>query len=162
MKELLTPERIAWLSGIVVFIISAVVDHLSSNFKPWSWVLRKFGAALNAELTEKIEEVKNLEVTDQAHDIARIEALEQAQEKFFLRYDEDDARSARRRILRFADELRANVDHSMEFFVDILDDVSFYNNYCEQHPEFKNRRTDVATKLIEETYEQCMKKNNFL
>ena len=73
-----------------------------------------------------------------------------------------DAQAARRRILRFNDELLRNLDHSKEYFDDILEDVKIYDDYCEEHRDFTNGKTVMATKNIKHCYEQCMEKHSFL
>lgn len=73
-----------------------------------------------------------------------------------------DAQAARRRILRFNDELLRDVDHSKEYFDDILEDVKTYDNYCKSDPDFQNGKTVMAEKNIKRCYEQCMQKHSFL
>ena len=73
-----------------------------------------------------------------------------------------DAQAARRRILRFNDELLRNVDHSKEYFDDILEDVRLYDVYCSEHKDFTNGKTVMATKNIKRCYENCMEKHSFL
>ena len=75
---------------------------------------------------------------------------------------EKDAQAARRRILRFNDELLMNIDHTKEYFDDILEDVRVYEEYCESHPRFKNGKTVMADKNIRRCYENCMDKHSFL
>ena len=73
-----------------------------------------------------------------------------------------DAQGARRRILRFNDELLRNIDHSKEYFDDILEDVDTYEEYCRSHPDFPNGKTVMAVKNIRRCYEQCLEKHSFL
>lgn len=73
-----------------------------------------------------------------------------------------DAQAARRRILRFNDELLRDVEHSKEYFDDILEDVATYDRYCQSDPNFKNGKTVMAEKNIQRCYEQCMEKHSFL
>lgn len=73
-----------------------------------------------------------------------------------------DVQSARRRILRFNDELLRNIDHSKEYFDDILEDLRIYDEYCRSHPRFLNGKTEMAEKNIRRCYENCMQKQSFL
>ena len=73
-----------------------------------------------------------------------------------------DAKDARRRILRFSDECRNKSRHSLEMFVNVLDDITFYNTYCEEHPKFENARTVDAEKFIRDEYNECLRENSFL
>ena len=73
-----------------------------------------------------------------------------------------EAQGARRRILRFNDELLRGEDHSKEFFDDVLEDIKTYENYCKKYPKFENGKTAMADKNIKRCYELCMEKQNFL
>ena len=73
-----------------------------------------------------------------------------------------EAQGARRRIMRFNDELLRDIEHSKEYFDDILEDVKTYESYCQSHPKFENGKTVMADKNIKRCYEQCMEKQSFL
>ena len=70
--------------------------------------------------------------------------------------------NSRRRILRFNDELLNNVDHSKEYFDDVLNDCTVYKQYCLKHPDFQNGKAVMAIKNIERVYEKCMAEHKFL
>ncbi|MBR2759623.1 MAG: hypothetical protein IKD66_00495 [Solobacterium sp.] len=75
---------------------------------------------------------------------------------------QEAAQGARRRILRFNDELLRNIDHSKEYFDDVLEDIKTYEDYCHTHPSFENGKTVMADKNIKRCYELCMEKQSFL
>lgn len=80
-----------------------------------------------------------------------------------IREDEDDkARNARYRILRFYDEICEGRRHSESHFEDILDDIDRYEQYCQMHPDYKNSRGHVAMKNIKLTYERLKAEGKFL
>lgn len=80
-----------------------------------------------------------------------------------IREDEDDkARNARYRILRFYDEICEGRRHSESHFEDILDDIDRYEQYCQAHPDYKNCRGHVAMKNIKLTYERLKAEGKFL
>lgn len=68
--------------------------------------------------------------------------------------DESDAKQARINILRFDDELSADMKHSRDYFRQILEDIHVYEAYCADHKEFKNGYTKIAADHIRETYDQ--------
>lgn len=74
------------------------------------------------------------------------------------RIEETQAINARTAILRFSDELKSGMPHSLEYFRQILDDIDIYEGFCLSHPNFKNSYTVIATEHIKETYEELMKK----
>lgn len=76
--------------------------------------------------------------------------------------EEEKAKQARQRILRFYDEICAGQEHSESHFEDILDDIDFYETYCAGHPKFKNSRGAAAMEQIRETYKHLKSHGGFL
>lgn len=112
----------------------------------------------NEELADSLQEIRK-GYDNQQKDIDNLK------ESFKTMREEEgvkDAQAARRRILRFNDELLRNVDHSKEYFDDILEDVRLYDVYCGEHKDFTNGKTVMATKNIKRCYENCMEKHTFL
>lgn len=73
-----------------------------------------------------------------------------------------DALQARRRILRFNDELLSGIKHSKEAFDDIVDDLDVYEKFTSSHPDFVNNRCVLAKQHIKDTYLRCEKEASFL
>jgi hypothetical protein len=112
----------------------------------------------NEELADSLKEIRK-GYDAQQKDIDGLKtSIQKMQESESIK----DAQAARRRILRFNDELLRNIDHSKEYFDDVLEDVKIYTDYCEQHKDFANGKTVMAKKNIEHCYEQCMEKHSFL
>lgn len=112
----------------------------------------------NEDLADQIGELKKAQDNHQKD-------IDNLKDSFKTMREEEgvkDAQSARRRILRFNDELLRNVDHSKEYFDDILEDVRLYDVYCGEHKDFTNGKTVMATKNIKRCYENCMEKHSFL
>ena len=76
--------------------------------------------------------------------------------------EERGALEARRRILRFNDELLNHVMHSKEYFDEILSDIDIYERYCREHPNFPNNKTVMSIEHIKECYKKCEKEDSFL
>lgn len=76
--------------------------------------------------------------------------------------DEQDAKTARARILQFNDELLNDVKHSKESFDDTLAYLDDYEKYCREHPLFKNHRTVAAEENIKRCYAKCMEQRDFI
>lgn len=68
----------------------------------------------------------------------------------------------RYRILRFDDEVRHDERHSKEHFDQILDDITEYENYCDEHKEFKNNKAVLAIANIKKIYQRCVDDNTFI
>lgn len=78
------------------------------------------------------------------------------------RGDKREAVNNRVRILRFADELIEGKHHSKDSFDQVFSDITNYNQYCEEHPEFRNNQTVATVEHIEKIYKKCMEERSFL
>lgn len=91
-----------------------------------------------------------------------IEKVAKQTEVLSKKMDENEARRARRQILRFSDELTQQIKHSKDYFDDVLADIDVYDKYCKSNPDFPNNRTLIAEKNIKQNYEVRLQKNDFL
>ena len=137
--------------GGALLIALTLVQIAPIKINPWSFLARTIGKAMNKDMMDKLEVVQT-DVTN----------LKEKHDELRNRMDKDDADDCRTRILRFADELRRGVEHSEEFFNQILDDISDYERYCAEHPEYKNSKAVNAIAEIDKVYQKCMEKNSFL
>lgn len=69
---------------------------------------------------------------------------------------------ARVRILRASDEILHRMKHSKEYFDQLNEDVTFYEDYCKDHPKFVNNKAVHAIASINEVYAKALKDNDFL
>jgi len=76
--------------------------------------------------------------------------------------DENSASTCRYRLIRFDDELRHHVKHTQEHFDQILDDITIYERYCKEHPNYPNSKAVLAIENIKSTYIKCREENSFL
>ena len=88
--------------------------------------------------------------------------ISEQQESILKTIDENEAKGARRRILRFSDELNQEIRHTKDYFDDVLADIDMYEKYCKDHPDFLNNRTLMAETNIKATYQQCLAEHDFL
>lgn len=132
----------ALCGGGVFAFVQFLISRSDAKDEKDDEVLKKLDEN-NAELTKmQKENQKNLE-----------EVWE------FLR--KDHAIYSRNRILRFNNELIANIDHSHDEFLNILDDIRDYDEYCNSHPDFPNGRTIQASENIHKTYDRLFEKGKF-
>ncbi len=142
-SEMTVTELIGWIAGGLV-VLSAVIQISPIKLNPWSWIAKKIGRAINAEVIKKVDGLEN-----------DLKDMKDAQ-------DERNARQARTKILEFGDELLHDVKHSKEAFDDILDIITEYEQYCKDHPDFKNKRTERTVAHIEAIYDRCREEHSFL
>ena len=98
-------------------------------------------------LTELSEQIEDLQDTLDSHITADAEK---------------DAKQARRRIIVFSDECRRGMLHSSEHFDSILDDITFYRQYCDDHPKFRNEKAAHSIKYIDDVYDKTKRENAFI
>lgn len=135
----------AIIAGILALIAGTTLIQIAPiKVNPWSWVARAIGRAINAEVIAKVDKLES-DLKSLKDDTA-----------------EQTAKGCRVRILRFGDEILHDVRHSKEHFDQILLDITEYEKYCKDHPEFKNNMTEITTSRIKSTYEQCLEDHSFL
>lgn len=77
--------------------------------------------------------------------------------------ERDNADRARNRILQFDDELRRHMEHSEEFFNQIMDDTNLYEAYCTTHEDtYPNSKAVSAIRHIRECYQKCKAEDRFI
>ena len=77
--------------------------------------------------------------------------------KVAMKIDYNAAVLARTHILRFNDEILNGTKHSREYWRQQLDDCDTYEQFCKEHPKFKNSYTELADINIKTTYEKLLR-----
>ena len=134
------------LGNVVVIgiIVLSLIQIAPLKLDPWSHFFKWVGKIINGDVMKEIDGLKK-----DVNEMKKHEA-------------ELEANNERNRILRFDDELRRKIDHSEEFFDQILDDVSSYRRYCLQNKDYPNSKAESAMKNIEDTYRRCKQENKFI
>lgn len=133
---------------LITGLVSVLVALVSSNGF-WSKIEKKNG------LKDKLDEIK-------AEQDKMFGEIRKEQDRMASKIDENEAKGARRRILRFSDELTQQIEHSKDFFDDVLADIDTYDRYCKDNPDFPNNRTRIAEDNIKKNYSIRLTKNDFL
>ena len=128
------------------------------KINPWSWVAkflkwvwRKFCRSMNEEVLEDLSKMRQ-ELKDTKDKL----------EKHIILDDEREADKTRACILRFNNELLREIPHTKEEFVEILNKIDWYNDYCATHKDYRNSRAVHAIANIERVYDERLKKHDFL
>lgn len=111
---------------------------------------------------DKLDELKTELKADVKATNDDVEAVKKTLATHIRDGEEEKAKQARQRILRFYDEICSGAEHSESHFEDILDDIDFYETYCNEHPKFKNNRGAAAMETIKDTYKHLKAKGGFL
>ena len=141
--------------GIVVLTL---IQLSPIKINPWTWIWsclcsawRAFCRSLNAEVLAELESVREAQRSNNERLTNHI-----------LIDDKREADRVRERILIFCDELCHGILHSEEMFNDILLCIDWYEDYCAEHPEYKNNRAVLATQNIKDNYAVRLRKGDFL
>lgn len=143
------------LTALLVVIGSGCVEIAPVKIKPISWAVKRLRGIVGAEdLQKEIGKVQG-SVNELKNDMEHFKAE--------MRSDAElkGAKEARVRILRFNDELLSGTWHSQEMFGNVLDDITAYNGYCRNHPEFENERTVQAETNVKKVYQKLMDERKF-
>lgn len=143
----MTMKEILCGSGGGVLILLTLVQISPIKVNPWSMLLEWLWKPMISKM-EAIEQ--DMKTVKREVDTIRDENREV------------HAKDCRVRILRFSDEVYLGQPHSQEHFKQILGDITHYEKYCEEHPEFENQIAVAAIGQIKESYNQRLRKHDFL
>ena len=140
--------------GLLIILMGMIkIPKLELNI--WNLIGRTIGRSINREAmqqTDNFSKSINSRIDDLSH---KVDDLEKAEELERVRF-------ARQRILRFNDEILCGQRHSKEHFDEILDDITLYEHYCNDHEDYENNKAVLAIKTIKRVYDQCMITHDFL
>lgn len=114
------------------------------EINPWSALARWIGRAINKEILDNVS------------------SMQETLDKHITKDDERYAKQCRLRILRFNDEVLQGRQHTKEHFDETMDDITEYERYCAEHPDYKNNKAVMAIRNVNRVYDECLKKNSFL
>lgn len=154
-------QDLSWWIGVFLVILVTAVQNFSKKFKPWSWLAQHIGDAINKTMFDKMDNLEKRVDELKAQDQLHYTELKEKNDKQDAENELSKAKNARRRMLRFADEIRSGQYHSIEFFNDIMEDMTFYDNYCTDHPKFKNHRAVASETLIQDTFNKLSAEQKF-
>ena len=135
----------------LIFALSMFIEITPIKINPISDLLSWIGKRTNKDIDNRLKTLEQ-----------KVEDISEKQEKNEAKMQEQEAINCRIRILRFSDEIRRNIKHSQESFDQTLSDITKYEQYCKDHPEFENKKTVLANKRISEAYDKCVSDNDFL
>lgn len=157
ISQIITPTN----GGIAIVGIMGIMSLLEVSkieINPWTYLARKFGNAINHDISEQIKEV-NQRIDNVESSIDEVKRIQTDDES---KADEYRAITSRVRILKFNEELLRDVKHSKEMFDQVLEDVTKYTHYCVEHPNFENDKAVLAINNVRKCYEKCLEQHDFI
>ena len=137
-------KQIAIGGGGLLLLLMTLIQITPIKLNPWSWLGRCIGRAINGEVLAKVDNLSK-ELADHKAKSA-----------------ERDATLSRTHILRFGDEILHGIPHSKEHYDQILSEISDYENYCDEHPGYRNNVAVGTIKHIKKKYQQHLDEDSFL
>lgn len=137
--------------GMTILCLLTLIQIIPIKINPWTHIGNRIKEFLNKDLEEKIIEL-NQSMEDMNAQISDLE----------YRFNEYIAIAGRIRITRFGDEITHEIRHSRDHYRQIMEDITNYNHYCDEHSEFRNNMTSLTVKRITEDFEKRDKSNDFL
>ena len=138
--------------------IPTLIEVCPIKINPWSWLFRmlkmlwrSFCRSLNSDVLDKLSALEKGQGATQAQ-----------LEKHIAMDDEREADKVRASILHFNNELLREIPHTKEEFVEILAKIDWYNDFCDTHKDYRNRRAVHAIANIERIYDERLQKHDFL
>lgn len=134
--------------GVVLTALVTVIGAVCGSAGIWAYIDHRQQRKADKEMqdNEILKEIKSMreEITELRNVV-----------------DENEAKACRIRILKFADEVYMEMNHSKDSFDQCLSDVTYYEKFCSDHPDFKNNQTGETIEYIKEVYRERMQKKDF-
>lgn len=129
-------------AGLLIVLLG-LIKVKPLEISVWSWIARKLGKAFNGETND------------------RLDLIEKTMAEHMAESEQKEALHNRSMILRFADEMYDEMYHSQDHFEEIIERIDKYEEYCTEHPGFKNGRTAVSEEIIRKQYKECLERHSF-
>ena len=139
-------EQINWTAVITTFI--TILGAILGSAGLWTFLDHRQQRKADKEMQddELLKELKSIRI-----EIGELREI----------VNENEAKASRIRILKFADEIFMDMNHSKDSFDQCMSDITFYETYCADHPKFKNHQTQETVEYIKEIYHERMKRKDF-
>ena len=143
-------DLLPMLPPVLVALLS-LVEVSPIKINPWSGLAKWLGRAINGEVLESVAEAKKAQ-----------KETRRALDEHIRADDERNADTLRMRILHFNNELLRGDRHTREDFIEILAVIDAYEQYCKNHPNYRNNRARHAIANIGRVYDERLKLRDFL
>ena len=143
-------DLLPMLPPVLVALLS-LVEVSPIKINPWSGLAKWLGRAINGEVLSTMQTIQTAQKAQADALAAHIKAD-----------DERNADTMRMRVLHFNNELLRGDRHTREDFIEILAVIDAYEQYCKNHPNYRNNRASHAIANIGRVYDDRLKLRDFL
>lgn len=137
--------------GVGVVAALSLLEIAPIKINPWSAIARGLGRAFNAEVLADLKAVQKAQQDTRS-----------ALDKHQAADDEYKAECHRAALLAFNTSLLRGELHTQEDFFDAFRHIDQYEDYCRNHPGYKNNRASHAIANIGRVYDERLKARDFL
>ena len=148
---------IGLLSAVLVAVITVGGNYLM-NRRNRKDKLEDDKTSEEQKILDEIREIR----ADVRQIRAEVRSVKQEVEDVANSQKRGTAVECRVRILRFADEISHGKKHTKDHFDQTMQDIRDYEAYCDSDSEFRNGITKASVELINETFAERLRKNDFL
>lgn len=135
----------------IVAIILGFIEKSGIKWNPYSQLLKLIGRGINSDLLKKIEIVEN-----------NLSSFKTEIDELKKDMKETAIINCRTQFTRFGDEIRHGEEHSKDHYDQTMLNITKYELYCQDHPDFANDVTEATAKLIKRDYQKRLENNDFL
>jgi len=143
-------DLLPMLPPVLVALLS-LLEIAPIKVNPWSAIARGLGRAFNAEVLADLKAVQKAQQDTRS-----------ALDKHQAADDEYKAECHRAALLAFNTSLLRGELHTQEDFFDAFRHIDQYEDYCRNHPGYKNNRASHAIANIGRVYDERLKARDFL
>lgn len=143
-------DLLPMLPPVLVALLS-LVEVSPIKINPWSGLAKWLGRGINGEVLSIMQTIQTAQKAQADALAAHIKAD-----------DERNADTLRMRVLHFNNELLRGDRHTREDFIEILAVIDAYEQYCKNHPNYRNNRASHAIFNIGRVYDERLKLRDFL
>lgn len=141
-------ENPGWAALVLILLGSITVKKL--ELPVWSWAVAWINRRLDG-LGQRLNASTNSQLSTLRADL----------DKHIHEADCREASRIRERILIFSAQLGRGWRHTEEMYVDILSDIDWYEEFCKNHPEYRNSRAVSAIAHVRADYQGRLPTHNF-
>ena len=141
---------IVQIGSFVAFLVTLIsgVAYLKANIRNW----------IVDAVKDDIDSLgKEIDTLDQ-----KLDAMQKEMNRINDERLKDKADSARYRILRFNDEMRHGMDHTLEHYDQIIDDIDSYEKFCSTHRDYTNNKAKQSILNIKTRYNERSPQDDFI
>ena len=142
----------------MVELLTAVIVAVLGSSWVGGLILNRTGKTSNKAILQRLECMSD--VVDELR--TKTDQTTEQMRGIVKQIEEHEATRIRVRVLGFNGEIMRGQLHTREDFIDILDEIGAYEEYCRTHADYHNNRAVFAIENIKRVYKNCMEKGKFL